>query len=412
MGAMTVAITALAVITSVAHVHSAESDSYSTANWTNVTVWHVHPQSNARGSLTNMNSGNAMGDLFFASRDRWLPLACQSADPPGECHMTEVNDPAVLAVSELIVEMDMNQMGMFKSCNLVNFTKENANQLHNYTCMVPRNDSSWRTLPQHQQHQQHQQASPPGVDPCSYRTGCGACVRGTGHDDDHCLWCEDSSTCHSFDSKPPNGCAPSHCVRSPEGGHSNCTVWANVSNCAGYTPSHGGPDHTALGTVTVGQFFGDVATRPIPPESPPWAYWKTGLVLKFGAGIWYSTVSATTIPSPVGGECTDGHARPPNCSWRVVSEVKRVSKTCSDASVNAFVQASDQRGCFNACPPNDRTNTSSLCWVECFFDTLLGQNSSTHVNTTGGLPLESASTAWRRPFASEDPTQGGCPPLL
>ena len=92
------------------------------SNWTNVTVWHVHPQSNLEGDLRNMDSGDVFGDMFFASRDRWLPLACKSSKPPGECHMTEVSDPSVLAVSQVLVEMDMAHIGVFKACNLVDFT--------------------------------------------------------------------------------------------------------------------------------------------------------------------------------------------------------------------------------------------------------------------------------------------------
>ena len=39
-----------------------------------------------------------------------------------------------LAVSEVIVEVDLAKVGLFKSCNLVNFTRGNAGELHNYTC--------------------------------------------------------------------------------------------------------------------------------------------------------------------------------------------------------------------------------------------------------------------------------------
>jgi hypothetical protein len=66
---------------------------------------HARTPCSAQGDLTNMDSGDALGDMFFASRDRWLPLACTSSEPPGECHMTEVrmrcNDRAA-AASDLI----------------------------------------------------------------------------------------------------------------------------------------------------------------------------------------------------------------------------------------------------------------------------------------------------------------------
>jgi hypothetical protein len=243
---------------------------------------HARTPCSVQGDLTNMDSGDALGDVFFASRDRWLPLACTSSEPPGECHMTEVcmrckdraaaasdlirtricasffhsiyvlffliishrfilqfgpsvrftfsnlfsanknklltaviecrapqvSDPAVLAVSQVVVEMDMSKMGVFKSCNLINFTRSNAGERHNYTC-------------------DGYQATPPPVaetnvvvrigganndDPCASHTGnCGDCTRSKGDGGHDCLWCLDSHSCHSWDQKPttPNACAPS-----------------------------------------------------------------------------------------------------------------------------------------------------------------------------------------------------------
>jgi hypothetical protein len=69
----------------------------------------------------------------------------------------------------------------------------------------------------------------------------------------------------------------------------------------------------------------------------PWDWWKEGLVRHFGAGLWWSTERA--------GQCT-GAGAPAGCSWRVVRELKRVGKLCADASVGAYVQQADARGCF------------------------------------------------------------------
>ena len=55
-------------------------------------------------TLTLTLQGDAGGDMFFSSRDRWLPLACRNDTgfrEPGECHMTEVADPTILAVSQV-----------------------------------------------------------------------------------------------------------------------------------------------------------------------------------------------------------------------------------------------------------------------------------------------------------------------
>lgn len=43
-------------------------------------------------------------------------------------------------------------------------------------------------------------------------------------------------------------------------------------------------------------------------------------------------------------------------------------------------------------------NTSSLCWIRCFFDTVLGPNSGNTTNATGGMPLTDLEQAWLKPF--------------
>ena len=55
--------------------------------------------------------------------------------------------------------------------------------------------------------------------------------------------------------------------------------------------------------------------------------------------------------------------------------------------------------------------TSSACWIECFYSTTLGADSSTKdTNSTGeGLSLEQLVWVWERPFSSTDTAEGGCP---
>ena len=59
----------------------------------------------------------------------------------------------------------------------------------------------------------------------------------------------------------------------------------------------------------------------------------------------------------------------------------------------------------------DRTNTSSACWVHCFFNTLLGPNATENLNATGAMSVAEAVQAWDRPFQSDSAEEGGCPAI-
>jgi hypothetical protein len=155
--------------------------------------------------LSHGNLGLQFGSHLFSANKNELTTAVI------ECRAPQVSDPAVLAVSQVVVEMDMSKMGVFKSCNLINFTRSNAGERHNYTC-------------------DGYQAPPPPVaetnvvvrigganneDPCALHTGnCGDCTRSKGDGGHDCLWCLDSQSCHSWDQKPttPNACVPSRCT--------------------------------------------------------------------------------------------------------------------------------------------------------------------------------------------------------
>ena len=139
--------------------------------------------------------------------------------------------------------------------------------------------------------------------------------------------------------------------------------------------------------------------------------------------------------------------------------VKIVNKTCSDNTIYTTVETyAGQHGstCFQQCEDSGigpLRNTSSTCWITCFYDTVLGpkagkpggetrcsrlppaplppaaprnktsfssrclvcpspsQSSSLSMYTTGeiaGMPLSLMIDAWDRPFASVDPAKGGC----
>lgn len=138
----------------------------------------------------------------------------------------------------------------------------------------------------------------------------------------------------------------------------------------------------------------------------PWRCWSLNVGRKTG-GEWYSTLGNGLCP----GE---------NCTWSVVSVDKVVSKNCSDDRIFSVVEATDQYGCFDSCQAahhpehkQGKRNTSSPCWIGCFYQTILGPKAMLPTPLPGfldeGMPLEDLVAAWAAPFNSENPKDGGCP---
>ena len=142
-------------------------------------------------------------------------------------------------------------------------------------------------------------------------------------------------------------------------------------------------------------------------------YWRYNVADLLG-GHWYSTPST--------GLCDSKHALA--CTWRVAEVVKKVSRACHDQSMFASVtryaayvsKSSGKPDCFDQCPGGAK-NTSSPCWIECYYNTMLGPHSSTGFGTAtspflrGHMPIEALETAWLAPFVSSDPKKGGCPDI-
>ena len=166
-------------------------------------------------------------------------------------------------------------------------------------------------------------------------------------------------------------------------------------------------------------------------------WWHLNTLQKM-QGMWFDT--------PRTAYC-DPRAPQDPCSWRVVAAVKKIQKNCSDASISAAVMGAgmcitrytsivasklDARHqldrwsfadtavfwsgteCFNACPTAERYNTTSECYIRCFYATVLGPHAGTGAIHPGddGMPIDVLEAAWNQPFASEDRHQGGCPNLL
>ena len=114
-------------------------------------------------------------------------------------------------------------------------------------------------------------------------------------------------------------------------------------------------------------------------------------------GSWYSTLAQ--------GYC--GGAGASACTWRVVSVDKVVHRTCHVQVFGAEVAATAP-SCFDNCG-DQKANTSSPCWVNCFYKAALGPDAGTPGAPPSGLSIAALVAAWTKPFLPE--AQGGCPAL-
>jgi hypothetical protein len=113
-----------------------------------------------------------------------------------------------------------------------------------------------------------------------------------------------------------------------------------------------------------------------------------------GSGVWYSTLDT--------GYCGNASSK---CTWRVVSVDKIVQRECHIRVFGAAV-ASTAPKCFDGCG-DQKTNTSSPCWVDCFYKAALGPDAGKVGGTVSGMPTAALVKAWEKPFLPEK--EGGCP---
>jgi hypothetical protein len=161
--------------------------------------------------------------------------------------------------------------------------------------------------------------------------------------------------------------------------------------------------HTiGMQTVSTLPYFDRVPSKGAPAPD----FWRYNLAQRIG-GQWWSTVGS--------GECK-APGLPTGCTWRLVDTVKVVMAECAEASMNeAVVMVAEGSSCFKKCP--QPANTSSTCWIDCFYGTVLGQyggnlplaNSS---HAKDGLSNEQLLAMWAAPFNSDVKSEGGCPAVV
>lgn len=126
------------------------------------------------------------------------------------------------------------------------------------------------------------------------------------------------------------------------------------------------------------------------PHGPKWACWLENIPRKT-AGFWYSTLAA--------GQCTPGGS---NCSWAVQS-MTTVKEECLKDRLMTTVE-SHNTTCFHACGAR---NSTSPCWISCFFGTVLGSDAG--ISTAlplGGMDISILEQSWEGSFLPK--AQGGC----
>merc|ERR1719272_627756 len=110
-------------------------------------------------------------------------------------------------------------------------------------------------------------------------------------------------------------------------------------------------------------------------------------------GTWYSMQD--------GGECKAGQTVGVDCYWKVVEMVRNINATCVNGNVvDAIIQRNTS--CWDGCGP-DGKNMSTSCWINCLFNVISGNDQSQPAMTETQI-LAPFTTS----FATDDPSQGGC----
>jgi hypothetical protein len=67
----------------------------------------------------------------------------------------------------------------------------------------------------------------------------------------------------------------------------------------------------------------------------------------------------------------------PALTIAVPNHMVQVATTCSDGKIDQMIESGDRTApwggrCFDKCAPSDQTNVTSQCWIECFYNNVLG----------------------------------------
>jgi hypothetical protein len=325
---------------------------------TNISVYHINPKSAGEIPI-NMDTGDALGDLYFYVQQFFLPEECKDDPRSFDCQNPERLDKD-LVVTKVDLNVKPNSDTTYSACNLCN-----------------------------------------GTDPFTGRE----CVVG-------------SYVCDCFGEK--STCDPSKVgVENittqfvPQGPQSQCyqdleTKCGTVKNggrkceqCAEYAIYR---DKNGCSFTDVRDFC---TTDPCSETSPNWLCWRGNAPRKF-PGLWYSTLKegmCANHQEPAKSDNLQEITENVNCSWTVLS-TRTVNESCMRDRIASKVEQTLPQ-CFETCPNYPSRNMSSTCWISCFFEGIFGPggNSSTH-NQLTGIAADDIVKVWDNAFLPE--SEGGC----
>jgi hypothetical protein len=350
-----------------ATLHTATAATIDPHHAQNLTLYHVHG-ANYSSVPHDMNTADINGDIYFSMRTKGLPLECGVWKNLSfwswlDCSNAEVT-ATDLVVSKVRLQVD-DRYGDYADCNINQetglYSCDCENVQENCSAFTPLND--------------------PGGNNCNRSNGC--------------MW--NRGRCDTY------GCLNVTQKEECTQGYRKC-AWHEKNASCGLPP---GPP-IVCNTSLVG--FLNLSTvnwgrHPHHNEHESIVdYWHGNSLTKTN-GEWYSTWKD--------GECRPNDASQMFCGWKVLAVVKRVTKQCSDSRINAIIETGDRTAdwgarCFAKCDVVDRTNTSSKCWIGCFYNNVLGLNGSSQLlNRSEGIPVDVLKEAWQVPF--KDVRDGGCP---
>merc|ERR1711935_860008 len=318
----------------------------------NRTVYHLNPYS--AGALpVNMDTGDALGDLYFYLGQFLLPLECVNTSSTFRAHF-DCDNPersGKLVVTRVELEIDTRTAG-YSGCNLCNGTNpftQKPCKVGTYVCDC---ESSFTGGPE---------CIPDKVGVTNVTAAFGSTLPSVTCQHNFDVFCGDVK--HDSDK----------CYECVKANHSDLS-----SSCAR-------SDHLCPNDFDSCQ---DGAPK------IDWSCWAANIVRKTG-GFWYSTLAQ--------GQCTESSEA---CSWKTHG-LKTINETCLKGTVASTVESHDRVGCFSGCGARD---FNSKCWIGCFFDTLLGKQArSSQYLPLGGMSVADVERSWTDAFLPEE--KGGCPAI-
>lgn len=301
----------------------------------------------------NMDTGDALGDLYFYLGQFLLPLECQNVSAESRAHFDCDNPERVskdLVVTRAEMSFDDRFTG-YSGCNLCNGTDPFSRKpcvVGTYICDCEGHEHDPSACNSHKVGEANvtQMFSPTQTNPTCKRSLNQFCEA-----DRH-----NASSC--------TACLKAH---DRELYNSSC----HEQDFYSYCPSPWNNCNQELGNVV------------------PWGCWANNIPRKTG-GLWYSTLQ-------------EGEGK----TWKVLS-LRTVNETCLKSTIISSVEKHDTDGCFNSCSPT--RNVTSACWIGCFFDTLLGPNAKKSTTLPlGGMSVVDVEKSWTDAFLPE--AQGGCPEI-